>query len=437
MRACRHCSHQNADHLSYCSRCGRRLPAQTILEAGAAGAGLGPMAPGARIPTSGMSRTMLATPVPGRSGTAPFTAAMRPITGRGPAAVAGAIDGVGADEQARGARRRRLGGIGWIGESIGYIYVYTRGKLDAGERRRRLGDERDGAQAMLAAAIRELGGAILRDGIQHPELTGLLEEIGRAGARREGAAGDIAASERQKESEEARLAAAEAAAEVEWRTCDATGRDADDILRTATDDHQSAAARLGRVRDERARLGREADAAAAAGSPEGRARAASLRHDEQGLAAEAAALAEQTARLERELADLREKSAALRAAATRARSKLDQVISDRRQAASTIAASIAGHVRDRAEAEREVTDLTEQLGRAAGQRSVRPPASSLLSAYQRIDRLEETIEDRAAQLAALDQSAAASFDQRKLLTGVGLLTSMLAATAAALWAVLK
>jgi len=36
-------------------------------------------------------------------------------------------------------------GILWAGEAIWYIYVYVRDKLDAGERRRRLADERAGA----------------------------------------------------------------------------------------------------------------------------------------------------------------------------------------------------------------------------------------------------------------------------------------------------
>jgi len=83
----------------------------------------------------------------------------------------------------------RASGLRWMGESIGYIYVYMRGKLDAGERRRRLLEERAGAEALLASAINEIGLAVLREGVQHPEITGLLEAVGRAHARREGAAG--------------------------------------------------------------------------------------------------------------------------------------------------------------------------------------------------------------------------------------------------------
>jgi chromosome segregation ATPase len=286
---------------------------------------------------------------------------------------------------------------------------------------------------MLAAAVRDLGSAVLRDGLQHHELTGLLEAIGRADARRETALADLAAAEKQKEAEDGRFTSQEAAREAEWKTCDRVAHEADDVLRAVRDEHDSAAARLGRIRDDRTRVAREAESAAAAGL-DGKPRAAELRHRSQSLATEQRTLEEQVGRLERQLRDLREKSVALRAAAGAARSKLDQVIAARRQAASAMAATVAGHARDRGDAEREVAELTEQLGRVTAQ--VRPPASSLLSSYQRIDRLEETIADRNTQIAALDRSAA-HYDQRKLLTGVGLVTSMLLATAAALWAVLK
>jgi hypothetical protein len=417
MRVCRHCSHQNADHLSYCSACGRRLSASGARAIGLLGPARASGAIGAFSATAAMSRTVLAARTGG--------VAAGPTTG--PRGAGGSHPRTGGAAVAQ--RRSRLG---WTGESIGYIYVYLRAKIDAGERRRRLGGERDGAETMLAGAVRDLGGTILREGVQHPELTGLLEAIGRAQARREAAANDITASEKQKESEETRLAAQEAAAEAEWRTCDAASRDADEVLRTASADHESTTARLARVRDERVRLERETNAAAAA--PDGQSRAASLKHDEQGLAAEQRALDEQRGRLERQLADLREKSAAVRGAAARARAKLDQQVADRRQAAAVMAATISGHIRDRADAEHEAAMLTEQLGRVAA--DARPASAPLLSAYQRIDRLKETISDREQQIEAVER-ASAHHDIRKLLAGVALLTGLLLATAAVLWAVLK
>src|SRR3954469_16017686 len=148
MRDCRHCAHENADHLAYCSRCGRRLPALT-------------------------SRTMAALAGPQRSSDPRLSAT---------AAISHTVVAPSPDAEGNGRARSGSGRLRWAGDSIGYIYVYMRGKLDAGERRRRLGEERDGAQAMLGGAIRDLGSAILRDGVQHPELTGLLEAIGRAEA---------------------------------------------------------------------------------------------------------------------------------------------------------------------------------------------------------------------------------------------------------------
>ena len=146
------------------------------------------------------------------------------------------------------------------------------------------------------------------------------------------------------------------------------------------------------------------------------------------------ALEELTERLDRQLADLRDNSATLRTAAAAAKAKLEAATAARRDASSAMGASIAGRQRDRAAAEKEAVDLTAQLGRTAAE--IRPPHGALLSSYQNIDRLTETIADRGAQIATIEQMQA-HYDQRKLLTGVGLLTSMLIATAAALWAALR
>ncbi len=409
MRECRHCTHQNADHLAYCSTCGKRLAGASLLPS-LGSTGRGQMA--ALSPTAAMSRTMLATPGHGLTG--PNTVAMTP----------GALGRANANGLPNGSTSRLV----WAGQSIGYIYVFMRGKIAAGERRRRLGEERDGATTLLAGAIRDLGMTVLREGVQHPDLTGLLEAIGRAEARREGAIADLAASEHQKTVEESRLAERETGLEAEWKSADGTSREADEHLREATAESAAALSRLRRVRDERARL--ERDAAAAENTPGGEARIVHLKHESEGLLAEARALEEQTSRLDVQLADLRDRSAALRATAGAARSQLDEAIASRRQSAAAMAASVAGHVRDRATAEREGADLTEQLGRAALQ--ARPAVSSLLSVFQRIERLQETIVDRNRELAALER-AAAHYDQPKLFTGVGLVTFLIAAGIAALW----
>jgi peptidoglycan hydrolase CwlO-like protein len=404
MRACRHCAHSNADHLSFCSQCGRWLGAPT----GGLAVPLAAGAPDRVRSTAAFMRTMVATPRPGSlTGSAATVAVRRGTATTGPG--------------------KSPTGIRWAGDAIGYIYVYLRDKLDAGERRRRLIDERAGAEALLTGAVTELASKILREGIQHPDFTGLLEAIGRAHARREAAAADLTAADTLQTAEAARLTAQEEAAEAEWRASDKASRDADEILRGAADDRGSAGVRLSRVRDERARLAREMTGAS-------NARAAQLAHETVALADEQRALEELTDRLDRQLADLRDSSNALRAAAGAAKAKLDQAVAARRAAASAMAASIAGRQRDRALAEREAAELTEQLGRAAA--DIRPPHGALLSTYQTIDRLTATIADRSGQIAAIE-AMQAHYDQRKLLTGVGLLTSLLGATAAAIWAVLR
>jgi hypothetical protein len=407
MHACRHCSHQNADHLAYCVKCGKRLAGATLLPA-VGTTSRGQMA--AISPTvAALSRTMVA-PTNG-------------VTGKQTVAITGSMARTDGTTSSVTTSR-----FVWTLQSIGYIYVFVRGKLHAGQGRRRLVEERDGAETLFAGAIRDLGATVLREGVQHPDLTSLLEAIGRAEARREGAIADLAASEHQKAVEETRLAEREAALEREWKAADGASREADEALRDATDEHEAALARLRKVRDERARLEREAEAAEH--EPGGETRIVHLKHDSEGLLAEARTIEEQTSRLDPQLADLRDRSSALRAAAGAARSKLDEATASRRQSAAAMAASVASHVRERATAEREGADLTEQLGRAALQ--ARPAVSSLLSVFQRIDRLQETIVDRGRELAALER-AAAHYDSRKLFTGIGLVTALLAIGVGVLW----
>jgi hypothetical protein len=411
MRSCRHCAHENADHLAFCSQCGRKL-ART--DTGLA-ALRRPSGPG---DAAAYSRTVLVTPGPA-SITGRATVASRRSFVSGPF-------GMGAPAAPAPPRSR----VRWLGESIGYIYVYLRGKLDAGERRRRLLEERNGAETLLAGALNELGQSVLREGVQHAELTGLLEAIGRAHARREAAAADATTSEALQQNEATRLGNQQAAAEAEWSAADNATREAEQILRATTADRRTAGSRLARVKDERARIARDGSES----GPINDARAAQRAHEEAGLAAEQLALEEQADRLDKQLADLRDKAATLRTAAAGAKAKLDQVVAARRQAASAMAASIAGRLRDRVDAEREIADLTMQIGRVAAE--VRPPHATLLSGYQNIDRLAETVGDRSAQLAAIEQ-ARSHYDHRKLLAGVSLVTCMLVGTAAALWAVLK
>lgn len=356
------------------------------------------------------------------------TMVAKPIPAAVTSAAAGArLQAGGAGGSVRVPARRRSP-LGWVGESIAYIYVYLRGKLDAEERRRRLVKERAGAEALLTGALNELGLAVLREGVQHPDFTGLLEAVGRAHARRESAAADMASSETLQQAEAARLATQESAAEAESGAADKASRDAEEILRSAMADRRAAEVRLARVKDDRARLERDR-----LGTPAvGEARAAELEHEIAGLTSEQEALTANLAALDRQLAELRSRASWLRTAAGAAKSKMDQAVAARRKAAAAMAASIAGRLRDRADAEREVAELTSHLGRVAAE--VRPSYAALFESYGNIDRLTQTIADRGGQLAALEQ-ARGHYDQRKLLTGVGLLATLVVVVAAALWAV--
>ena len=374
-----------------------------------------------------MSRTVLA-PLPAGSNR-PSPSRAYNGTGGGQEGGGGAGEGAGVDARRRGAARSRLG---WTAGSIAYIYVYLRGKVDAGERRRRLVEERAGAERLLGGAVKELGLTILAQGVQHPDLTGLLEAIGRAEAGREAAAADIVASEKLLAAEQGRLGSHELVLEAEWTACDKASREAEEVTRGVSRESQETASRLARVRDARARL--ERDAAAAEAAPDGKQKAAHLRHEAAGKRSEEEALEALGGRLDHQLIELREQSSSLRTAAQAARTKLEAAVATRRSAGSAMKASIAGHSRERANAEREVAELTEQLGRAGAQaRSTLPGLSPL---YQSIDRLEQTISERTREIAALDQSLT-HYDLKKLLTGVGLLTSLVALTTAVLWVVLR
>src|SRR3954470_21984436 len=228
MRACRYCSHQNADHLGYCSQCGRRMaPVTGPVGAGAIGNRAGAIGNrGAVSLTGAMSQTVLA-PLPTGS-----SQAINPRTRRPSGPMGGGDAGAGTSR------------IGWLAGSIAYIYVYLREKLDAGARRRRLAEERDGAERLLGGAVKELGATILAQGIQHPDLTGLLEAIGRAEARREAAAADIVASEKLLSAEEGRLGAHELVLEAEWNACDKANRNHEELTREVSRANQESASRL-------------------------------------------------------------------------------------------------------------------------------------------------------------------------------------------------
>src|SRR5579862_7556092 len=108
MRTCKHCAHDTADHLAFCSACGHWLGAPT------SGMSAFGVTTGDRVRgTAAFSRTMVAVPrgsITGPSG--PPT-----LTGRG-----------AATTTERTVAERPKTGLHWASDAIGYIYVYLRDK---------------------------------------------------------------------------------------------------------------------------------------------------------------------------------------------------------------------------------------------------------------------------------------------------------------------
>ena len=350
MRPCGRCGYENADHLPYCVACGRRFAR------GAATPVTGQMGP------AGERGTGVAASV---SAGYAATVAMSHLR---PSAVGTELAGPPDD---RGLVARALG-------AMTYVFHYTRGRLDAEGRRRRLVEEREGAIRQVEGALFELGQVALVDSpSMGPELAERVAAVKRTQARREAAIADLAAAEKFQAAEDLRLGLAEAAAESEWKACEAGAAETERLLRQF-----------------------EAE-----------------RRDDDHFHA------------------TRERAAALRASTVGSRTKLDQVIASRRQVASSMAASRAGHARDRAEAERQIRELTVEIGRA-----VRKGASSGSAAAgalrDRLERLEALAAERGREIILVERSLG-RFDNRKLAAGVGLLAAVAVVLVLVLWVILR
>src|SRR5579862_6345242 len=136
MRTCKHCAHESADHLAFCSACGHWLGAPT---SGMSAFGMNGNGSDRIRGTAAFSRTLMA--VPRGAVTGPSTVALR---------------GAATTTTERTVAERPKKGLHWAGDAIGYIYVYLRDKVDAGARRRRLTEERAGAEALLSGAVNDL-----------------------------------------------------------------------------------------------------------------------------------------------------------------------------------------------------------------------------------------------------------------------------------------
>ncbi len=387
MRACGRCGHDNADHLPYCCSCGRRIEKA---------AGVLPLGP--RQETSLSTSTAIGAGTVAGTASAGFaaTVALSKVRGEN-APLTGKPKDSGAFLQAFDALR--------------YVFVYVRGRIDAEDRRRAHVDERDGAKRLLDAALIELGRIVLHARPETPELAKTIDAVAGSEARRQAAIADLAAAEKFQAADDLRLGAEQASAETEWKSCDSKAGEIDDRLRQFDDERRALDAELLRLREDP----QETDAD---------------RHDN----ARRSTLTAKRTRLDDDYGTLRERAAALRASTIAARAKLDQSIATRRQATAAIAASLLAHVRDRTEAEKQLRDLTLEIGRAATE--LRVPVPAALPSYARVDRLQETIAESDRQLAGVERTIG-RYNIRKLAAGLGLLTAIAAAVGTALWAILR
>jgi hypothetical protein len=392
MRVCSRCGYASADHLSYCVQCGRRFASS----------------PEGREPAAITARS--ATPFAvtlALSGEDARVTADAPghIAGQDPGSVPGrSSEQGGTYDDPRDDRqdpKNRGNALRAAVESMRYVFTHLRGRVDAGARRRRLADEREGAVRLASGALVDLGQSVLTEGINSPELNGLLEAVGAAEAQRENAVGEMAAAEAFRAAEDARLGQIEKVALAEVEACEGGIQETERMLR--------------QIDADRARL--QATASPGALDPTAR-------------------LAFETRRagVEQQSDQFRERAAALRAAVMAARTKVDHAVAARRQASAALNASIAGHGRQRTEAEGRILELTTQIGRVAWR--ARLPDARLLPRYERIDRHNQMLEDRDRQIATVHRMVG-RYDRRKLATGVGLLMGIVAAGLTTLWVLLR
>jgi DNA repair exonuclease SbcCD ATPase subunit len=281
-------------------------------------------------------------------------------------------------------------------DSVHYVFIYLRGRLDADARRRRLAEEREGAARLVSGALAELGQAVLGEGVNSPELTGLLEAVGRAQAQRETALAEISSTETFRAAEEIRLGDLETHVRAELHACEKGVEEAERALR--------------QLEDERRKL---AGPSGGAGTGAGVGGVAKTQEN--------AATELRRAHLDQQYDATRERAAALRAAGLAARAKLDQATAARRQALAALAASITGHARERAEAEGRIQELQTQIGRISWH--LRIPDQRLISRYERLDRHQQTITERDRQIAMVEKLAG-RYDRRKLGIGIGVLAGI-------------
>jgi len=370
MRSCAHCGHANADHLPYCAACGRRLRGPGLAETPAPQ--LAPRLAGGDAGPSGFAATVALGPTRPGALSAPSPTELTPAL------------------PPLWARAR---------DSVGYVFATVRGRIDAEEQRRQLTSERDGARRMAESTLVELGHAVLVQAIESPRLRELTEAASRLKKRREAVAVDLAAAEKFQAAEDLRLGLLEASIENECKAYEQSVAEVEQTLARNASERQTAEAM-----------------------------------PQEGGTPGPAASASEKLKLNEQQRALRERAAALRASSMAARARLEQAVATRRQSAAAVAASVAGHTRERAAIEEESRLLTARIGARALE--LRLPSPHLLPGYERYDRLQETIRMQDSELARLEQ-AKGGLDRRKLTAGLAVISASVGALITALWALLR
>lgn len=372
MRSCAHCGHVNADHLPYCAACGKRV--RTV---GAAETPAPQLAP---------------RPAPGDSGFSGFAATVAlgpsragPATAASPTMPGPLVAPPSAWARARG--------------SVAYVFATIRGRMNAEEQRRNLTSEREGARRMAESTLVELGHAVLVHAIEAPRLRELTEAAARLKKRREAVATDLAAAEKFQAAEDLRLGLLEASIENECKAYDQSVAEVEQTLSRHASDRQTGEAK----------------------------------HESAGTPGPAVSPSEKM-RLDEQHRALRERAAALRASGMAARARLEQAVATRRKSAAAVAASVAGHTRERAAIEEESRLLTARIGARALE--LRVPSPHLLPGYERYDRLQETIRLQETELVRLENTKG-GLDRRRLAAGLAVIGASAGVLLVALWALFR
>jgi hypothetical protein len=384
MNVCPACGHRNAEHLPYCSDCGRRVRPPGVGVNGAAGTP-GPTPTVPMLATGTASAGLAATVALSGSGSRAHTSGSAPATLDPPT----------------GLVRQGF-------QAVGYIFATIRGRLDADERRRRLVGERDGALRLSEGTLTEVGQTILAQGIISPALEDLRETAQRLTERREGILADLAATEKFQVAEDLRLGLLEAAAESEWKTSDASVRAAEAALKKNESERREAREALARH-----------DAALMTPSPP--------------PPADREALDRRRTQLDEQHRALRERAAALSASMSATQARLDQASAARKQARAAVTASLTGRQRERSENESDLRTATARIGAQAIER--RLPSPHLQGAYERFDRLAETVRTTEAELARLEDVG--GVDQRKLAAGLAIIAGLITMASLVLWRLVR